>query len=226
MRRPIPRFIAAVAACLTVFAVWSLFPDHQPSAHAFEKFAQAIVEARSATFEMDATGKGASKQIAQCYYLALGKMRMEDKELGMVTIIDPKAGKVTMLLPKEKIATVMNLTHRPDKWDQPGASDLFLQMRELLAKSKEAPDGEFKPIGEREIDGIRAVGFRHTSPAMSLTLCGDPTTGLPVLAEMKSGPFSGMDHTRRHDVALQTERGAQARVVRHQAARRLYGADG
>ncbi len=47
-------------------------------------------------------------------------------------------------------------------------------------------------MGEREIDGHRALGFRSDTPAGTQTLWGDPKTGLPLRLE---STFSGVPHT-------------------------------
>jgi hypothetical protein len=49
MKRPTVQLVAATAACLVGFLVWSQFPDRQSSAPAFGDFAQASSEARSDT---------------------------------------------------------------------------------------------------------------------------------------------------------------------------------
>ncbi|MEX0678988.1 MAG: hypothetical protein WD063_18080 [Pirellulales bacterium] len=55
----------------------------------------------------------------------------------------------------------MNLTGAPK---QMGSMDLFERMRELLANSLNAKEAQYERLGEKEIDGRRAVGFRFDSP--------------------------------------------------------------
>ena len=211
MRRPVPRFIAAAATCLAAVAVWSLFPDRQPTAHAFNMFAEAIVEARTATFETNMKIEGMPRQKFQCYYLAPGKMRFESKspvpdemqavvkmkEIEIVIIQDQKTGQSITLMPARKTATINNMKNRPEGQQADGMR-IFEQMRDLLSKSKNATEKEFQPLGEKEIDGRRALGFRHTFPMGSMTLWGDPESGLPVLAEMKQTGKVSMEDTMSH----------------------------
>ncbi len=158
----------------------------QSTFQAFNMFAEAIVDAKSATFDMEASIAGQGKQVGKSYYLAPGKMRTTAK--GMVMVFDTKAGKMVFLSDKQKTAVVTNIKNRPHEPGKPQMDDVFEQMRDLLSKSRDAKEDEFKQLGEKEIDGRRAIGFSYATAAQSLTLWGDPTTGLPVLVEMV---FSG-----------------------------------
>ncbi len=181
MRRPLTRLVAAAAACLAVAVVWLLVPGQQSTAQAFNMFAKALAEARSATFEMEVKIEGQGTQKAQSYYQSPGKMRNEAKDV--VSIADMKAGKLVSLVPKQKIATVMNLKNIPTGRDKPQFNDFFERMRDLLSKSRDAKEDDYKQLGEKEIDGRRVLGFRYASPMQLMTLWGDPVTGLPVLVE-------------------------------------------
>ena len=179
MRRPVSRLIAAAVVCLAVVAPWLLIPGGSSSAYAFHRFAAALVEAKTARFQMQVTIEGLPVQTAQAYYLAPGKVRQESP-LGTVTISDDVNGRATTLVPLTKTAIVMTSQGRP-----PGApsQDPFFRMRELLSRSRDAKDDQFRSIGEKEIDGKTAAGFLSDTAAGRFTLWGDPATGLPVRIE-------------------------------------------
>jgi outer membrane lipoprotein-sorting protein len=190
MRRPIPRFVAAAAACLAVFCVWLLVPGQQSTAVAFNTFANAIVAAKSASFEMEVQIEGQGKQNLQSYYLAPGKVRNEMK--GIVNICDLKNGKFVTLMEGMKRATIMNMKNMPSKMGKPQFNDFFVQARDLLSTHRDAEYDKFKPLGEKEIDGVRALGFRLDTPLQMMTLWGNPATGLPVRIETE---WSGIPRT-------------------------------
>ena len=119
---------------------------------------------------------------AQSYYLAPGKTRDETDR--SVDILDTEAGTRVVLTPDEKQAVVVNYINRRKKPHKPRLMDIFEQMEDLLAQTRDAKQGEFKQLGEKEIDGRHAIGFSYDSPMQSLTLWGDPATGLPVLVEI------------------------------------------
>jgi outer membrane lipoprotein-sorting protein len=179
MRRPIPRLIAVSAACILVAVIWLLVPGHQSTAQAFHRFAEAIVAAKTARFQMEVAIEGQPKQKFQAYYLAPGKFRQELP--GVINIFDFSAGKIVSLMPAEKKAMVMKLTGEPKK--QTANDNYFERLRELLSNNRDAKEDQYKQIGEREINGQRAIGFRFDSPASMVTLWGDPATGQPVRIE-------------------------------------------
>ena len=179
MRRRVPRLLMAMAACLAVVVLWLLAPGKPRAAQAFNMFAETLVGARSATFQMEVSIEGQAKQKLQSYYLAPGKIRNEMK--GIVSIVDMKTGKIVTLLPEQKMATVMNMQNMPA--GKPQFNDFFERTRDLLSKSRDAKDDEFERLGAKEIDGRQVIGFRYASPLQSMTLWGDPATGLPVLIE-------------------------------------------
>jgi outer membrane lipoprotein-sorting protein len=186
MRRPIPRLIAA-AACLAVLAFWLLMPGRQSTAAAFERLAEAVVQAKTARFQMEVAVEGQPKQKFQALYLAPGKFRQELPF--MVNISDFSAGKMVSLMPAQKRVLVMNFKGGPkDKQ----ANNYFERMRELLAGRQGGKDADYQRLGEKEIDGKRAVGFRYDSPAATVTLWGDPKTATPVRIE---SVWSGIPRT-------------------------------
>lgn len=186
MRRPLP-YAALAAACLAVGAIWLLVPGQQSTAEAFNAFAGAFVDAKSMKFQMNVAVEGQPKRMGQAYYLAPGRMRQEiDK---VASIIDMRSGKLVTLNPVDKSAIVMTMKGRQNN---KGPLDLFEQMRDLLAENRDAAEPQYKPIGEKEIDGRRALGFRCESPMATVTMWGDPETGLPV--EIDS-VFTGIPRT-------------------------------
>jgi hypothetical protein len=92
----------------------------------------------------------------------------------------------------------MNVQKAEKDPKKPDMNDIFEQMRDLLAKSQDGQGNEFKPLGEKEIDGHRALGFRHASPTNTTTLWGDPETGLPVLVEVEMRGITNADATMSH----------------------------
>jgi outer membrane lipoprotein-sorting protein len=180
MRRPIPRLLAISAACVAVLALWILAPGGQSTAHAFHRFADAILDAKSARFEMQVDIEGQPKRDVHCYYLSPGRYRYEFDDT--VSVADFREAKTVTLLPKLKQAVIMNMTFT-DQQRKRESLDTFGRLRELLADLRDAKDDEYERLGEKEIDGQPTVGFRHETSLGSVTMWGDPETGMPVLVE-------------------------------------------
>jgi outer membrane lipoprotein-sorting protein len=187
MRRPVPRLIAFTTACLAIAAVWLFAPGQQPPAQAFNKLAEAVIAAKTARFHMEVTAQGQPTQKFQAYFLAPGKFR---QEMGiLVNVSDLSKGQIMTVMPAEKKVMFMNLKGAPgSKMTQ----NNFDRLRELLAESRDARAGQYEKLGEKEIDGKKAIGFRLDSPAATVTLWGDPSTGNPVRIE---NVWSGIPRT-------------------------------
>jgi outer membrane lipoprotein-sorting protein len=179
--------IAFTTACAAIAAVWMLVPGGQTAAQAFNRFADAVVAARTAKFQMEVNIEGQPKQTFQAFYLAPEKYRQELP--GMVNISDFQAGKMVTVMPEQKKVMVMNLKGAAQN---KMAKSHFAKLRELLAGARDAKEDKYERLGEKEIDGKKAVGFRYDSPADTVTLWGDPATGAPVRIESVWG---GLPHT-------------------------------
>jgi outer membrane lipoprotein-sorting protein len=191
MRRPIPRMIAIIVICLTITAPWLFFPAHQTKAFGFNNLAAALVEAKTAKFQLKVTiegpvgafPNGLPTQTNRSYYRAPGKYRTEITLQGTntISISDDTDGRILMLNPATKTAMITVSKGKPK--DQP-SNDPFARLRDLLSKNRDQKENSFKPIGEKNIDGHQAVGFRSISALGEYTLWGDSKTGHPVQVEV------------------------------------------
>ena len=178
MRRPIPRVLVVVAACLAIVVGRLLIPGQESTVQAFNAFATALIDAHSATFEMEVKIDGQGKAKLQSFYLAPGKLRNEMQ--GIVSVMDLKLGKSMTMSPTQKTATVMTFQNMRNEAGKPQFNDFFERTRALLAESQEEGADHFEPLGEKQIDGRRVLGFRYASAMQVITIWGDPATGLPV----------------------------------------------
>jgi len=175
MRRPVPRLVAFTVASVAIAIAWLFVPGHQPTALGFNRLADAVITAKTAKFHMEVKIEGQPKQSFDAFYLSPGKFR---QELGnMVNITDLEAGQIVSIIPGEKKVILMNIKGEPK---EQRSNNYFEQLRDMLAEKKNAKDDEYERLGEKEIDGKRAVGFRFASPAATVTLWGDPKTGTPI----------------------------------------------
>jgi outer membrane lipoprotein-sorting protein len=178
MTRPVPRLAAAVLlAGLLITAGWLVFGvDTQV---AFADMIKPILEAKSAKFKMTVQMKGRPSQTIRGMVLEPGRIRQEMPD-GGVWIMNPQAGKWVQLDAKGKRAYVMELANVPEKEVQ---GNYFGWLRAMLLESQEKTNVKREALGEKEIDGHRAVGYRVTGPAHVITIWGDRKTGLPIQIE-------------------------------------------
>jgi outer membrane lipoprotein-sorting protein len=181
--RPVSRVVVGsliAAVTLLALAIGSNLLLDRSTAQAFNKFAETLVAAKTARFQMEERIAGQPKEVTQAYYLAPGRYRLEEQSGDVVNIFDSTAAKMVSVNRSEKRVRVVNFKKAPT--DKKVEND-FERLRELLSKSRDAKDAQYQRLGEKEINGRRAVGFRCDSPATEVTLWGDPATGYPVRIE-------------------------------------------
>jgi outer membrane lipoprotein-sorting protein len=176
MKRRSSRYAAAASILLAALA-WLFWPGANSAAVAFSRMVDAVASARSAHFQMEVRVEGQPKQTAKTTFLAPAKYRMElDK---VVSISDFEAAKMLTLMSDQKQAVVFNLKNAPK---DRVANNLFEELRRLLREPRDKRPA-YERLGEKMIDGRKAVGFRMESNIGATTLWGDPKTGHPIRIE-------------------------------------------
>jgi outer membrane lipoprotein-sorting protein len=174
MQRPSSRYAAGFAAIVLVLAGWVFLHEEQKASAAFYEFAKSLVTAKSARFKMEVKSAGQPAMKFDSLYLAPARFRQSTPDL--VNISDMRVGKIVTLRPEQKTAFVVNLVGRGEA---NGTVDIFDRLQKLI-EDKSRSDESLKPVGEKIINGRRALGFRDDTPFATLTIWGDPETGLPV----------------------------------------------
>jgi outer membrane lipoprotein-sorting protein len=187
MRRPIPRMLAA-GACVTAIALWLLLPGQQSTAVAFHRFAEAIIQAKTAKFDMEVAVEGQPKKTFKTWFNAPTQYRQEVDNI--VNVSDLAAGKIVTVIPAEKKVMLINIK---GTLKEKARDNYFEQMRRLFADERNADEKKFENLGEKMIDGKKALGFRLVSPMGKVTLWGDPQSSFPVRIE---NDYSGLPATR------------------------------
>ena len=161
---------------------------------AFADFIQPILEAKTAKFKMTTEVKGppAATITGEVMVLGATRSRLEMEAPNMpkgIMIYDWGRGKSLVLDPTTKKAMVVSLANLTE--EQVKQQNMFAWFRSVLLDARDKPDVKREPLGEKEIDGRRVVGFRVSSQGMVVSLWGDPKTGLPVRAEATMAMFPG-----------------------------------
>jgi outer membrane lipoprotein-sorting protein len=161
-----------------VIAVVAIPWFNAPSeAAVFNRMVDAVVSARSAKFQAEVKVEGQADQTFQALFLAPAKYRMD---MGTaVNISDFAAGKMLTLIPAQKQAVIFQLNNAPKDHVH---DNHFEQLRRMLDNQR-AKLPAYERLGEKTIDGRKAMGFRIDSGIGTTTLWGDPKTGDPILIE-------------------------------------------
>lgn len=220
---------ASILAAVCSVASWIMIRGSS-SGIAFAAVAEALDRLRSATFdvtseiEKDSVGVSAKTKgspsrpratvTGRGYFLAPSRQRTEiatdaaKHTMGMVMIADHQTGKGLVLMPNEKFAmtTEMAKMREDMKKSAKGAPpDLFETARRLVREGSGGAGEKVERLGQKEIDGHAAVGFRTHSNMADMTLWADPKTARPIRIELASEMFAEVRmvmNNFRYDVAL------------------------
>jgi outer membrane lipoprotein-sorting protein len=162
-----------------VALAWLMMPGSS-SAVAFTKLVNAVVSAKSARFHAESTVEGLPKQSANVAFLAPAKYRMEMGKT--ISITDFENAKMFTIMPDQKQAVVFNLKNAATDRTALDQHNHFERLRQLLREQREQPSA-YERLGEKVIDGRKAVGFRLETPICTTTLWGDVKSGDPVRIE-------------------------------------------
>jgi outer membrane lipoprotein-sorting protein len=178
--QPKTKFVV-IASLLVAFCglfAW-LSPDSR--ALALEEVVKAFDSIESATCEMTAETGGVKTQ-SKASFLAPSLERVESKIMDEVSILicDLRTQKTLSLLTKQKLAIVYKMENAPK--DRP-VNGSFELMRERFRKAQTDPDTSSRKLGEREIEGVQAIGFRIDDKTGSTDVWADPKTALPLRVE-------------------------------------------
>ena len=172
------RWVGLAAICLLVSIAWLMIPRHRSPAVAFRSLSTALVDAKTARFQIEVKQDLLPEHVVKAFYQAPGRIRQEVSQDGEVSIsiLDEPKGKRVTLFPTTKTAVVMNTTGPMD----PPLADAYFQLREFLSRNRDLNSSSFRTVGTRQIDGTLAVGFVSDTAFGECTLWGDPRTGHPL----------------------------------------------
>jgi hypothetical protein len=188
MRHPISGVAAAVIFVVASAGV-ALWFHSSGATLAVADFMQPLLQAKTVKYKTIIEMKGPSPMTIRSEDMVLDATRLR-REIGTsngpktVAITDWGRGKSLTLYPAEEQATILNYSNTQNYRNDP---NLWFR---LLQTARDNKNKKFPsvPLGEKEIDGRRVVGFRISSdrdPPMDLW--GDPKTGMPVRVEMTTG---------------------------------------
>jgi len=146
---------------------------------------------------------GRSVTTSEVMTLGATRERMEQEnpdKSKMVTITDRGQGKRLILDPAKKKAKVRTFVKKAEDVSPYEDKDRLASWCATLLDGQDKldhPNFKLDPLGEKDMDGRRVVGFRliRSDPAMVMSLWGDPITHLPVRIEMTMAKMPNMKTT-------------------------------
>jgi outer membrane lipoprotein-sorting protein len=186
MRSSVSR-IAAAAVFVFAIAGVALWFHVSGTPSAFAEFIKPILDAKSATFKATFERNGKQVATANGMWLAPNRERMELQQPGQpveIMIGDASKG-VGVRIDSAKKTVVINKVVGLSR--ERAFMNPLDEIRSLILDA-EKPDVKRESLGEQEVDGRRAVGWRVSGPGLhqpgvTVTIWGDPQTGLPIRLE-------------------------------------------
>jgi outer membrane lipoprotein-sorting protein len=209
--------LAVAATILVSFGMLVFWAIGGGSANiAFAEVAKALDNLRSATYDFTSEFKNpvddkTTTTKSKGYFLAPS---LERNEMSMsigsdqdatrsIMILDCLAAKGITLLPDEKKAMIINIS--TTEKSAGGTANMFETVRQLVRQGGTDSGKKFESLGEKEIDGTPAIGFRTHNNMADVTLWADPQTARLVRVEFDrlAGGGRGVMSNFRYDIELE-----------------------
>ncbi len=195
MRHPVSRVVAVAVFLLAIGGV-ALWFATGGTRSAFADLLDSIISVKSAKYKTTLENEGKPSEAAQTMFLAPNRFRTELPG----TVIIGNGEKILFLDTKEKRAGITEFVNRPK---DVSSRNWFADLQMYLRKARDDSKVKREALGEKQIDGHPAVGYRLTMPDRMIILWGDPKTGLPIRIEER---FASPDPER-----FVAERGSTAK---------------
>jgi outer membrane lipoprotein-sorting protein len=176
----------AVAIVIIVSVVAGIHFLGSTESLAWADVVRPILTARTVIFNLVMT-EGENTPFYKVMNMGTQRVRMEvlspdGKTVQVITIIDYDSSQILQLIPDQQTALLIDLKDVPE--DIPD-DNILETMRNGITELQNDPDVSIEPLGEKEIDGRIAKGFRATGPDEEFTVWADPQTALPIRTEQK-----------------------------------------
>ncbi len=179
IKSPITRLAAGVVI-ITAVLIAIHFWD---SPIVFADVVRPILTARTVVFNVKGENASITKVMNMGTQRVRGEVLSSDGETAEVIIItDYDTSQMLQLIPKQKTAVLIELKDIPET-EKP--ENVLETMRNIITELQNDPNVLVEPLGEKEIGGQIAKGFRATGPDVELTVWADPQTALPIQLEQK-----------------------------------------
>jgi outer membrane lipoprotein-sorting protein len=119
---------------------------------------------------------------------------------GEVLVANMQEGKVMILLPAKKEAAVMQVGP-PGVIQRHNRFNKVLELRRLIQYALETEDESVEFLGEQEIDGVTAIGYRITGHG-DITIWANAKTKLPIQIEQSIGAETAVVNDITYSIEL------------------------
>jgi outer membrane lipoprotein-sorting protein len=196
MKSPVTK-IAAAAVIIVSVAAGIHFLGVPTEGLAWADVVEPILTARTMVFNVEGENVPTTRLMNMGTQRFRGEVLSSDGKTVQVIIFDYDASRMLTLIPNEKKAIVIDLKDLPEE-----PENVLEEMRNAVTEIQNDPDVSVEPLGEKEVDGRIAKGFRATGPDGEWTIWADPQTALPIRMEQQWGQMEFVYTDFQFDVEL------------------------
>lgn len=183
MKSSITKIAAAAVIIVSVVAAIH-FLDIPTESVVWADVVQPILTARTVVFNVIGV-EGENVPVTRIMNMDTQRVRSEvlssdGKTVQVIGIIDYDTLQMLQLIPKQKRAVLINLKDMPEK-----PENVLEEIRNIITGLQNDPDVSVESLGEKEIDGRNAQGFRARGPDGELTVWADTQSNLPIRMEQQ-----------------------------------------
>ena len=192
MKSPFVKLAAAAVIIIAVLVGLNPFKDTVT----FADVIKPILNARTVVLDFIV---GSEETGPVMHDIVVGSIiRRTFSNMETILIIDLDNAKMLTLGPADKGAVYMNIQGPL----QEGTKSYLGLVRDIVSEIVDNPDIPVQELGEREIDGQRAVGFLISEPNLKLTIWADLETALPIRIEFLHGQTQAIIKNIEFDVPV------------------------
>jgi len=182
MKNPVTK-IAAAAVIIVSVAAGMYFLGVPTESVAWADVVRPILTARTVVFNVIPI-EGENGPITRVMNMGTQRVRGEvlsaDGKTVQVIILDYDTFRMLQLIPSKKKAVVIDLKDLPEE-----PENILEELRNMVTEIQNDPEISVEQLGEEEIDGQLATGFRARNPDGEFTVWADPETALPIRIEQQ-----------------------------------------
>jgi len=183
------------AAAVIIFAVLIGIFSIDESSVTFAQVIEPILKARTVVYDF-IIGEEENPVIMHEIVVGTRIKRTISNLPGMIQIIDMEKGRMLSLNDVDKTATYVSIKGQLQEMTK----SYIGFVREVLMDLKDSPN--IKELGEREIDGQKAIGFSGRGRTQEVNIWADPKTALPIRVELRLGQLSVILKNFEFDVPI------------------------
>jgi outer membrane lipoprotein-sorting protein len=174
-RRTMLMTMKIAAAALVTAGGWFYFAvAPSTEATAFGEAVQKLRDAHTLTYRTTMESPELKAPMTMRMFVKEPSLMRTEAVGGIVTVVDGRQGKQLILDPTSKTALLLE-GKAPEAPSGPATS--------FAERLRQLTEGDAKPVGEKVIGGVRALGYRVEKLGMEMTVWVDATTRLPIRIE-------------------------------------------